>query len=111
MRFTRFWLIARWVLAVVGLAVAGYMLVASWGAFHEFGFNRSLGYPMVVSRTEIAFWYAFRGFQAGLLIGLLPALTGRGLGHQLLVLNLAAWAELAVNAGIVIWLVRTGALF
>lgn len=109
-RFTTLWLIARRVLAAAALAVGVYLLVLSWGTYYQFGLSRSLGYPRV-SHEEIAFWYAFPGFQAGLLLGLLLALAGRGIGRLLVVLNLVVWAAIMVYMLIIFWLFSRSAMF
>lgn len=108
--FTRLWLITRRVLAAALLAAGVSLLVGVWGTFSQFGLTRGLGYPRV-SHAEISFWYALPGVQAGLLLGLLLGFAGRGVGRLLLVLNLAVWAELVVNALIIAWLVSSGAMF
>jgi hypothetical protein len=109
-RFTSLWPTAKWVLAAATLAVGVYLLVLSWGTYYQFGLSRGLGYPRV-SHEEIAFWYVLPGFQAGLLLGLLLALAGRGIGRLLVVLNLVVWAAIVVYALIIFWLISRGAMF
>lgn len=98
-----------WPIAGRVLAVESYYLFWSWEAFNQFGLNRGLGYPRVASREEISFWFTVPVFQAGLVLGLLVAFARCGLDRLLLLLNLAVWAKLAVNVGIIGSLVMTGA--
>ncbi|MBI4492384.1 MAG: hypothetical protein HY690_06280 [Chloroflexi bacterium] len=109
-RWARVWTVARWVLGAAVLAAGSYILVGFWSTFNRFGVVRSLGRPPEWD-AEIMFWYALPGFQAGLLVGLLLGFVRLGVGPLLLVLNLAVWAELAVNVGIIAYLVLRGALF
>lgn len=102
----------RWPLAAMLLLAGGYWLFWAWAAFNRFGVTRSLAYELPPGRqAEIMFWYALPGFQLGLLLGLLLALAPRRVGRLLVVLNLAVWAELAVNVLIIGYLFLVGALF
>lgn len=110
MRIERIWLIGRWAL-VIGLLGAGLLLlIGFWSAFNHFGVVRRLAYPQGW-HAEVSFWYAFPGFQAGLLVGLFVGFARSNIRRLLLVLHVAVWAELAVNLGIIAWLVSRGALF
>lgn len=102
--------IAGWLLAAAALAAGGYILVASWATFNRFAVTRSLAYPPGW-HAEILFWYALPAFEAGVLTGLLPLAMSRGVGGLLRVLSVAVWTEVAVNVGIVAYLVSRGALF
>lgn len=102
--------IARWLLGAVAVAGGGYVLALSWATFNGFAVTRSLAYPYGW-HAEIMFWYALPGFQAGLLAGLLPYASRRGIGRLLLVANLVVWTEIAVNVGIILYLISRDVLF
>jgi hypothetical protein len=102
--------VAGWALATAALALGVYVLFDFWQGFNEFAINRGLGYPSGW-HFEIMFWYALPGFQAGVLVGMLPFGISRGLLGLLLVLNLVVWIENVINFGIIFYLVSHGVLF
>jgi hypothetical protein len=101
--------IARWLLVGVVLAVGCLVLVWGWQAFNYFAVNRSGGRPPGWY-PDIMFWYAFPGFQAGLLAGLAASTTTRGPSRLLRVLSLTVWTENAVNVLIILMLAISGAM-
>lgn len=103
-------MMAGWVFAVAALVVGGALLVSSWELFNQFAVNRTPAYP-AGWHVEIMFWYALPGFQAGVLVGLLPWAAARRVRRSLVVMSLVVWGEIAVNAFIVAWLVSRGVLF
>lgn len=102
-------LVVKWIVAAAVLAAGGYVLLDFWRGFNEFAFNASRG-DTSWSWVTMSL-YALPGFEAGLLVGLLPAAAPRGLGRVLAVLNRAVWAENALNLAILWFLISQGAIF
>lgn len=103
--------LVTWSLHGVGLVVGVSLLQANWELFNAFAVNRRPAYPAGWA-FEIMFWYALPGFQAGVLVGLLPFAASRGIGiHALTVLNRAVWAEILLNMAIFWFLVSRGVMF
>lgn len=101
---------ATWLLQAVAFAAGGFLLQALWQLFNEFAFNGSRGDKSWSWVTM--FWYALPGFEAGLLVGLLPFAVSRGMRlHVLSVLNRAVWAENVVNVALIWFLTSPGGLF
>jgi hypothetical protein len=86
------------------------VLIAFWREFNRFAVNRASA-PSVGCDPEIMFWYAFPGFQLGLVLGFSLISARRSLSQTLRLLLLTVWLENVVNLTIIILLVGNGLLF
>jgi hypothetical protein len=96
-------------LQAAALTAGGLVLFGMWKLFNELAFNGSRGDTSWSWVTM--FWYALPGFEAGVLVGLLPAAASRGPRRVLVVLTRMVWAANAVNIALVWFLISRGGLF
>src|SRR5581483_5230488 len=97
-----------------------YLLWQSWALFNEFAVNRSSGGPPIASESwkvlgyhaEITVWYAFPGFQLGVLLTLVTYSVLWGGRRQALRSGaIAIIGEVCINLLIVTFLFWSGALW
>jgi hypothetical protein len=99
-----------YIFALIFLGLGFVLLVMSRRSFNVLGFNRSLGYPSVVSYSEITFWPTITGVEIGLIFGYSLTIWKRDIGPSIFVLNIIIWSEFLANIVIIYLLALSGAL-